>query len=159
MRKFLPVFTLAAAVLAQSPSRKLEFAVASVKPAAPQTDGRRMTKEFRLYELVVGKNGPKMKASVEDPSATANTAGGRGSPVPIGKDGFPAMPPGRRGMIQPGRGVDALVAPAASPTGNTADVPNFFSAVQEQLGLKLEQKTGPLDVLIVDQAENVPTEN
>jgi uncharacterized protein (TIGR03435 family) len=291
MRKFLPLLMLAAAARAQSPSPKLEFEVASVKPAAPQTDGRRfvgsqggpgtadpgrltytnstlkslittaydvkayqvagpswldterydiaakipegatkeqvnrmlqnlladrfkltlhhVTKEFRLYELVVGKNGPKMKASVEDPSVTANTANGRGSPIPIGKDGFPAMPPGRRGMIQmqmpgrrriagsvqsmkdladwlgnqvgapvvdktalsgtydftldfalgPGRGVDALVAPWASPTDNTVDVPNFFSALQEQLGLKLEQKVGPLDVLVVDQAEKVPTDN
>jgi uncharacterized protein (TIGR03435 family) len=288
MRKFLPVLMFTAATLAQSnPSApKLEFEVASVKPAAPQADGRRfvgsqggpgtadpgrvtytnlalkslittaydvkayqvvgpgwlemerfdivakipagatkeqvnqmlqnlvvdrfrltlhhMTKEFRLYELVVGKNGPKMKASMEDPSA----AGGRVSPIPIGKDGFPAIPAGRRGMIQmqmdgrrrivgrvqsmkdladllgnqvgapvvdktglggtydftldfalgPGRGVDALVGPA-SPTDNTADVPNFFGGLQEQLGLKLEQKTGPLDVLVVDQVEKVPTDN
>ena len=125
----------------------------------------------------------------------------------MGKDGFPILPAGRRGVIQmqmdgrrriagnvqsmkdladllanqvgtpvvdktglggtydftldfalgPGRGVDALVAPGAGD--NLADAPNFFVAVQEQLGLKLEQKTGPLDVLVIDQAEKVPTEN
>ena len=31
----------------------------------------KVTKEFPLYELVVGKNGPKLKASVEDPGAAA----------------------------------------------------------------------------------------
>ena len=57
----------------------------------------------------------------------------------------------------PGRGLDALVAPVAADSA--ADAPNFFVAVQEQLGLKLEQKTGALDVLVIDQAEKVPTEN
>ena len=61
--------------------------------------------------------------------------------------------------LGPGRGVDALVAPGASPTDNTADAPNFFTAIQEQLGLKLEQKKGPLDILVIDEAEKVPTGN
>ena len=58
-----------------------------------------------------------------------------------------------------GRGVDALLSQGAGPTDNTADAPNFFIAIQEQLGLKLEQKNGPLDFLVIDQAEKVPTEN
>ena len=61
--------------------------------------------------------------------------------------------------LGPGPGIDALVGPGASPADNTADAPNFFSAIQEQLGLKLEQKIGPLDVLVVDSVERVPTEN
>ena len=48
------------------------------------------------------------------------------------------------------RGVDA---PPADP-----DLPDFFTAVQEQLGLKLESTKGPVEVLVIDSVER-PTED
>jgi uncharacterized protein (TIGR03435 family) len=36
--------------------------------------------------------------------------------------------------------------------------PDLYAAVQQQLGLRLEATTGPVDVLIVDRAEK-PSEN
>jgi len=46
-------------------------------------------------------------------------------------------------------------APQATPGG---DGVSLFAAMQEQLGLKLEAKRAPVEVLVIDSAER-PTEN
>ena len=42
---------------------------------------------------------------------------------------------------------------------DTPEGASIFTAVQETLGLKLEGRKSPIDILIVDHAEKVPTEN
>jgi len=45
-----------------------------------------------------------------------------------------------------------------SPEQAATDQPSLFSAIQEQLGLKLESERGPVDVIVIDHVER-PTED
>jgi uncharacterized protein (TIGR03435 family) len=54
-----------------------------------------------------------------------------------------------------GRGGDSGPAPA----GNDEPAPPLLSAVQDQLGLKLEAKKAPVDLVVIDKVEKVPTDN
>jgi uncharacterized protein (TIGR03435 family) len=51
---------------------------------------------------------------------------------------------------------------AAAPDSSPADPsgrPSLLAAVQEQLGLKLESKKDPIDILVIDHIDKVPTDN
>ena len=62
--------------------------------------------------------------------------------------GMPAPPPPLDG------------GPAHSAGGpESGGAPTLAVAIQEQLGLKLEAKKGPVDLLVIDSIEKLPTEN
>jgi uncharacterized protein (TIGR03435 family) len=65
------------------------------------------------------------------------------------------MAMGGRGA--PGHGPDG-VAGGQSPAPEAAPGASIFSAVQ-QLGLKLEPRKAPIEFIVIDKAEKVPTEN
>jgi len=44
-------------------------------------------------------------------------------------------------------------AAASAPSSDTSAPPSIFTAIQEQLGLKLESQKGPVDVLVIDHVE------
>ena len=53
-----------------------------------------------------------------------------------------------------------LAAPGAAVNTPEADSgPTLMQALQDQLGLRLESKKGPVDFIVVDHAEKVPSEN
>lgn len=77
----------------------------------------------------------------------APAAGGMGL---MGRGPMIALPPPPPGAGGPG-------GPDTSASDDS--VPSIFTAVQDQLGLKLESKKGPVDTLVIDHIEKTPTEN
>ncbi len=65
--------------------------------------------------------------------------------------GVPPPPPPSGGGTGGGSG------PVNTPEVETP--PDLFSAIQIQLGLKLDAKKGPVEMLIIDHVEKAPTEN
>ncbi len=68
---------------------------------------------------------------------------------PMGPLPPPPPPPGGGG----GGGAPAAGLPEAEP------LLDIFGAVQAQLGLKLEPKKGPVEMIVIDHIEKTPTEN
>jgi uncharacterized protein (TIGR03435 family) len=75
-------------------------------------------------------------------------------------DWTPAVSESSPRFRQGGRG-DELRAEAGTRAPATADsaAPSLMTALQQQLGLKLEAKRVPVDILVIDHTERMPTEN
>jgi len=151
----------------------------------------RETKELPVYELVVARSGPKIKAS-EDQSPLSGAPPQRGGPIPRGSmrmgrgdleaTGVPVSnfilglsqqlgrpvidKTGLKGLYDiklqwtPEFGQGPVVPGGPEPPRPPADAPgpSIFTAVQEQLGLRLESTKGPVDVLVIDSVQK-PSEN
>jgi uncharacterized protein (TIGR03435 family) len=128
-------------------------------------------KEVPVYNLVVAKEGPKFQPfdpSHIPPAPPRNGASSMiiGPVTMIQLAGSLTSAAGRPVMNKTGLDGRYFCAVVFSPlaaqsTGNASDSGplDIFQAVQQQLGLKLEPAKTPLDILVVDHAERVPTEN
>lgn len=118
----------------------------------------RETKELPVYLLVVGKNGPNLHAVSK---AGIGVGMGRGRFNGRGADmqTLASVLSGQLGRLVFDRtGIsgfyDFLLTfePDDNRTTDTAG-PSLFTALQEQLGLKLESQKGQVETLVIDHAE------
>jgi len=137
------------------------------------------TKEQPIYALVVSKNGAKLQETKEtgnQQNMMTNRGRSQGHAIQVGMlaqslaglTGRPVVDKtGLTGKYDfvlewtPDPGADAraqgfgngVTEPAPAPGG-----PSIFTALQEQLGLRLESQKGPVETIVIDRAEK-PSDN
>jgi uncharacterized protein (TIGR03435 family) len=122
----------------------------------------RETRTLPIYALVTAKGGPKLHEAPADGHSSTNSRGGHitaqhVSMVDLGDSLSRQL--GRAVIDQTGlKGAFDFTLEYAADDADTSR-PSIFTALQEQLGLRLEATKGPVEVLVIDRAERVPTEN
>jgi uncharacterized protein (TIGR03435 family) len=140
----------------------------------------RETREMPVFALTVDKDGPKLQPTQNGRSgpgglragqsrSNVTSAGGElsGSGIAIVKLMEMLVPQAGRPIIDRTNLAGTydfslkfapLSANTTVPAGTDSSAPFFFTAIQEQLGLKLEAAKGPVEVLVIDSVAK-PSEN
>lgn len=127
----------------------------------------RDSKVMPAYALTVAKNGPKLRASDGDGKSVHH---GNGLKASFENASVPELADvlsvsvhapvvdltGLAGRFNFETDFSGFFVPGAT----LDDLPAFLStAIQEQLGLKLDSRKAPIEILVIDHVERVPSEN
>jgi uncharacterized protein (TIGR03435 family) len=119
----------------------------------------RETKELPVFALVVGKKGPKFR-QVKDDGSGAEIAGGDGHQIKAHHISMKLLAGALQGYVgdpvldETGlTGIYDLNLDFTVDENISAEGPRIFEAVQDQLGLKLEARKGPVEVIVIDHIE------
>jgi uncharacterized protein (TIGR03435 family) len=122
------------------------------------------TRSISGFALMVAKGGPKLIASKKEGKPffyiLPSELRGHNSDMAT-LAGMLARPSGHpvidKTAISGEYDIDLKYSP---PTGATdSSLPDLYTAVQEQLGLKLTSQKVPVDILVIDHLDRIPTEN
>ncbi len=144
----------------------------------------RSTKETPIYALLVAKNGPKLRESASNPNPAVANGGAAMTMIPDGRVRVAGNGATIGNLIDVL--IDQLDRPVLDMTGLTGsygftldftqtrglsestrveDAPpgfsggaTIFAALPDQLGLRLEPRKAPIDLLVIDSALKTPTE-
>ena len=164
-------FNIQATFPADTPPQQVRQMTATLLAARFKLALHRETRQLPIYVLMVAKSGPKIHAAGD---GQARTSGGPGrieaTRITTQKlADLLSNITGQQVVDETGLkgGFDFTLewspdetqkyrndAPAVGASG-----PTIYSALQEQLGLKLEGRKGPVQILVVDHIEKAPVEN
>jgi uncharacterized protein (TIGR03435 family) len=123
-------------------------------------------KELSYVALVIGKKGPKLQEATPDSDPSGNKVLiGRIVSNHISMTTLATLFSRFTGQtVLDMTGLTASYdlkvewTPENTPTDDES-APSLFAAVEQQLGLKMEVRKGPVDVIVIDHAERIPAQN
>jgi uncharacterized protein (TIGR03435 family) len=122
------------------------------------------TKEMPIFALVIAKSGPKMTEAKDTGSYSYSVGGGKMEAWGVSMDALARQLSQEVGhIVQDQTGLNGsykftLHYSDGVNSSPDSSAPSIFTALQEQLGLKLEPAKGPVEVLVIDHVER-PSEN
>jgi len=123
----------------------------------------RETRMLPVYYLVAVKGGPKLQQPKTDGRHGFASAGGHLEATNVTMADFAdemARDTDRPVFDKTGiSGRFDLKLDYSPDRSDNPDRPSLFTALQEQLGLRLESQKGPVEVLVIDRADRVPSAN
>jgi uncharacterized protein (TIGR03435 family) len=160
-------YTIVAKAAPETPRNEMLRMLQSLLTERFKLEFHREPREMSYYALVPSKNGPKIELSKTDiPGPDERNGGGRIVRRQLSMLMLATLiarfelhstvldQTGLRGLY----GVNLEWTPGVEANPD-APGPSIFTALHEQLGLKLEARKGPIEVLVIDHAEKVPTDN
>ncbi len=161
-------YTIVAKAAPETPRDEMLRMLQSLLTERFKLEFHREPREMSYYALVPSKKGPKIELAKTDvPGPDERNGGGRIVRRQLSMLMLATLlarfelhstvldQTGLRGLY----GVNLEWTPGLDANADASAGPSIFTAVQEQLGLKLEARKGPVEVMVIDHAEKVPTEN
>ena len=160
------IFDIAAKFPPDASGEQVEMMLQNLLAERLKLRVHRENKELPVYALVVGK-GPKMQRAAAGVGSRFSLGPGHivGTAAPM------SALADRLHLDRPVLDLTGLKEtfdftlewtpdnlPGTPPPDDAAG-PSIFTAIQEQLGLKLETQRGSVEILVIDHAERVPTGN
>jgi uncharacterized protein (TIGR03435 family) len=137
-----------------------------------QLQFHRETREGTVYALVIGKNGAKLQPAKE--SDSSGTTSGRNADTGLsilkgtrvtleeiaadlstrlGRPVFNNTGQSGKFDFELSWAPDLTLSGGVAPASPVVSGPSLFTAVEEQLGLRLESQRGPIEILVIDQVK------
>ncbi|HXS97048.1 MAG TPA: TIGR03435 family protein [Candidatus Limnocylindrales bacterium] len=156
-------FEIVATMPAETPMQRVQEMLRTLLTERFNMAVHREPREMNVYGLVVGKKGIRMKEVAWGPGQRNNSSGkfiGRSIDMPGLADWLSHVadrPVIDMTGLKAHYDIDLAWTPEKSATDPEART--IYEAIEEQLGLRLEQRKAPVEVLVIDRAEKTPIAN
>ena len=123
----------------------------------------RDNKVLPIYELVMGKNRPRLKSAHPGGRMSTSSGGGmmRATNVTMAEFAYQLSRQVKRPVLDKTgiSGAFDVTLHYAADVDYVSTAPSLFTAVQETTGLRLKPAKGSVEILVIDHIEKTPTEN